>query len=144
MRKSRGLPVSGGEFVYGWYCRDMDGKSYIFKMYRLGTSCDCCDGCDCKYDSINTNSIHDVIPETVGQFTGLLDKEGVEIYGGDIVEASIYSDENPQKLLVYYHGTGFVIDYEDSESDMVLVSEFAGSLKIIGDTHTTPKLLEKK
>jgi len=70
--------------------------------------------------------------------TGLKDKNGKEVWEGDVVEASIYGEETPQILEVEYRDTCFVIDYEDSESDCVPVGHFVGSLKIIGNIYENP------
>ena len=87
---------------------------------------------------------HEIFPENLilMQYIGLKDKNGVEIFEGDIVEAFIYSDEKPQVLTVEYRDTSFVIDYEDSESECVPVGLFVGSLKVIGNIHENPERLE--
>lgn len=67
------------------------------------------------------------------------DKNDKPIYQGDTVKAYIYGNEEPQILDVIYRNGGFVIDYEDSESDTVLVALFDGIIEIIGTIHDETK-----
>ena len=57
----RGKRVDNGEWVYGFYFRE---AGYFIK----------------ELPSAVSTPTHLVIPDTVGQFTGLTDKNGVEIF----------------------------------------------------------------
>jgi uncharacterized phage protein (TIGR01671 family) len=84
---------------------------------------------------------YEVIQETVGQFTGLLDKNGVKIFEGDIVvcryaneytpvfQNGIYMAYNPRKMqTIQQPSTQFNIIWRNG-------------CEVIGNIHDNPELL---
>ena len=101
----------------------------------------------------------DVIPETVGQYTGLTDKNGVKIFEGDIVRATIERAERCQSPriengVIGYDCIGMIglILYKDKNGENVW-SDFFNELslsgliedyyfEIIGNIHDNPEILK--
>ena len=76
-----------------------------------------------------------VLPETVGQFTGLTDKNGVKIFEGDIVR---YEDDIGY---VIYNGDDarFLVD----SPNMYISMDYSNEFEVIGNIHDNPELLQK-
>jgi len=78
-----------------------------------------------------------VIPETVGQFTGLTDKDGVRIFEGDVVE--FYWNREPTNgNIIFLHGSFKV----DSEFTVMVLNNIAERCEVIGNIHENPELME--
>ena len=126
--KFRGKDRRTGKWFYGnLYVKDTRGRTHICTPER---------GC------------FDIDPETVGQFTGLMDKNGNEIYEGDIIGC-----HNPRiKHLIFYNekqGRFMAALNGDIENDFVGVcglddSRWVGSKTVIGNVYDNPELLKEK
>lgn len=92
----RGKQIDNGDWIDGYIVNHKD-ESFILKSYKSDY--------DCEYRVHQSK----VISETIGQFTGLLDKKGVKIFTDDIIMATMSDGTKIYKLVVWdndYMGFG--------------------------------------
>ena len=83
-----------------------------------------------------------VIPETVGQFTGLTDKNGKRIFEGDIIKHDFGEDQ----IGVQYA----VVEYSDKYAAFLIKPLYdwmfcdKSDCEVIGNIHDNPELTERR
>ncbi len=79
-------------------------------------------------------------PETVGQCTGLKDKNGVKIFEGD----KIYIDGCYLGYILLKDGAFNLIEKSNQSGSNILNQARMNKMEIIGNIHDNPELLEVK
>ena len=93
--------------------------------------------------ALMSNEIAVVVPETVGQFTGLRDRNGEDIYEGDILHIGRSKKSKPVAYSNEY--AAFGIQYPDRDffpfaHDLQDISETC--YEVIGNIHDNPELMK--
>lgn len=129
--KFRGYSVDeltgGTNWLYGFGAKDID--------YVDGTI---------EWHLHTLNGTYEVVPESIGQYTGLKDKNGKEIYEGDVYQynvqlhlGSFTKEYNHREVVKFEDGAFWVSNYllwEALEGD--------NESEIIGNIYENPELLE--
>lgn len=140
--KFRGQRLDNNEWVYGCigYGFNQSIQYIMPKMYFATRDFGEVDENDNMIieDEIAIGGFIPVKPETVGQFTGLQDKNGVGIYENDIISGYMPNDfENKRNQLIRW--------YKSSISDKFnigFVSHLV-NIEVIGNKFDNPELLTK-
>ena len=140
--KFRGQRVDNKEWITGDLCKSISGAPCIMPSAFFATrefDDQEEDQPQVISDSLAIGGFYPVVPETVGQYTGLKDKNEVEIYEGDILGLPEHKHE-VWSSSVYYKEGGFYITLNGAES--ILNSYRTGRSIVIGNIHSNPELLK--
>lgn len=120
-----------GEWVYGYYIQTNDflderKHNLIFEANSV------------NYPRGEIAGVHEVDPQTVDQYTGLTDRNGVKIFEKDIVEADFGLTMN--KLVVEFNTGAFYLCH--NACLMYLLRNWHDYVEVVGNLYDNPELFE--
>ena len=133
----RGKPLDNGEWVEGASINDRNGALYICPAVS-----DITYGDNGKRRRIGCWYSVDLF--SVGQYTGLTDKNGKRIFEGDIIETrydSLYPDHVTVEVVKWFRN-GWAIQEGDCMPDSLTEDGILPYSEIIGNIHDNPEILK--
>ena len=130
--------ITNNEWVYG----------DLYHLTLRDCGIDTCGWTDTDYfDPLDEfGDAYDVDSETVGQYTGLKDKNGKRIFEGDVLQYNDGDEYDPNEFaVVTWEDAAFVLKYYCGRREPFLEYQWASSNKyfeVIGNIHDNPELLE--
>lgn len=133
----RGKRIDNGEWIEGFYCQTADesnGGAKVKHVIVVPT-----------FLVQKGFLMYEVDPSTIGQYTGLTDKNGKKIFEGDIVSRVSYvgTGYREEQGEVVYRAPEFLVDCKHHR--VMIFSQYAAEnkdLEIIGNIYDNPELLE--
>lgn len=121
----RGKRLDNGEWAEGFYISHLNACHYIIP-FRTG-------GYEAMDNSFYVHKWFEVDPSTVGQYIALEDKNGKQIFEGDIL-----SLQAGRPHVVRFKNGVFILE------DSAIPMSFAIKFEIIGNVHDNPELLKEE
>lgn len=144
----RGKRKDNGEWIEGFYTKakyylDETAMHIIFPLDLTA------------FPYCEFTSYKEIIPETLGEYTGLTDTNGIKIFEGDIVSIGAYYPEDPTYQIKFgYHsvtasdpydsGTAYGFYYVGGRHgyEEGLCEDDPKLFEVVGNIHDNPELLE--
>lgn len=127
----RGKRKDNGEWVYGYFYEEC-GATYIIEDRQ-------------KETMLNRNTPNVITPETIGQFTGLTDKNGVKIFEGDILLSESWGSNARSKRkthIVEWGRVGWLALGYNGDVEVKPSLDVKSDWQVIGNIYDNPELLK--